>query len=281
LVGLMVGCACPVAATAQAANPAPRGEMVLLESAAASRVVEKVRSGVPGVVVEVCVKVGDTVAKGQELGHTELDATKLQLDLAKHAMDAKANVEAAHGQAEAWTVTREETAEAVHQRKADKSRLKWALAMEKMYRGTYEMQLDAEAAQLIQYEYWKQQYEMRFFRAPVSGVVSEVLAEVGKPVSFASHLFTISNDNSYVVPVTVPAALAKAGVPQDRLAVRLADGGTVSQAAVESVMDNPLAPGGKIINLRVHALDFPVATRANLMGMKFEVLLPQVAKGPR
>ena len=34
-------------------------------------------------------------------------------------------------------------------------------------------------------------YEKRFFRAPVDGIVTEVLVEVGKPVTIATHVFTI------------------------------------------------------------------------------------------
>ncbi|MEO8616698.1 MAG: biotin/lipoyl-binding protein, partial [Luteolibacter sp.] len=84
------------------------GEKLIYKSAGATRITEKVRANAPGVVVEIFVKVGDFVRKGDILGHTELDATKLQLDLAKRALDSKANVDAAQGQAEAWSVTREE-----------------------------------------------------------------------------------------------------------------------------------------------------------------------------
>jgi multidrug efflux pump subunit AcrA (membrane-fusion protein) len=251
--------------------------MVLIESAGACRVVENVRAGAPGVMVEINVKVGDMVQKGQILGHIDCDAVKLQLDLARHAMESKANVEAALGQAEAWTVTREETESAVRRRTAAKSRLEWALAMEKMYRSTYQVQVEAKKAQVIQYEYYKEQYDKRFFRAPVDGVVSEVLAEEGKPVTFATHCFTISNENTYAVPVSVPSSLAAAAIPQRTLPVRAADGKSVCSALVESVMNDPRAVGRKVIKLLVHAADFPAITQGDLLGMKFDVLLPQVA----
>jgi pyruvate/2-oxoglutarate dehydrogenase complex dihydrolipoamide acyltransferase (E2) component len=150
--------------------------------------------------------------------------------------------------------------------------------MEKMYRANYEVQLDAENVQQIQYDYWKDQFDKRHFRAPVEGVVSEVLVEVGKPVNFGTHVFTISNETTYSLPVTVPASLAVAAVPNKTLPVRSADGKSVSRALVDSVMDDPKAAGRKIIKLLVKAADFPATTRPNLMGMKFDVLLPQVAK---
>jgi multidrug efflux pump subunit AcrA (membrane-fusion protein) len=251
--------------------------MLLCESAAASRVVEKVRSTAQGILVESYVKVGDTVTKGQLLGHAELDATKLQLDLARQTMEATATVESAKKQAEAWTVVREETAEGVRRRKLEKSRLDWATAMEGMYRGTYEAQLEAETLQRINYEYWKSQYENRFFRAPVDGVVSEVMVEVGKPVNYATHLFTIRNEDTFSIPVPVPAELAEVAVSQKQLPVRTSDGKSVSHAHVHSVADDPRNAGGKILKLLVSAKDFPAAMRMKLMGMKFDVLLPQLA----
>jgi biotin carboxyl carrier protein len=257
------------------------GEMMLFESAGAVRVVEKVRAASQGMMVEVFVKVGDPVRKGQILGHTELESTKLQLDLARQAMDSKANVDAAQSLADAWTVTREETQEAVRKRKSEESRLAWAIAMEKMYQAQYEAQLDAENTQRIQYEHWKCQYENRFFRAPVDGIVSEVLVEVGKPVNLASHVFTVSNENTYALPVTMPSQLASAAVLNETLHVRSADGKSVSAARIDSVTDDPRSAGRKIVRLLVRVADLSAVTRANLMGMKFDVLLPQIAQENR
>lgn len=255
------------------------GEKLLFKSAGATRIAEKVRANAPGVVVEVFVKVGDFVRNGDILGHTELDATKLQLDLAKRALDSKANVDAAEGQAEAWSVTREETEEQVDRHKLEKTRLDWAIAMEKMYRANYEVQLETENTQQIQYDYWKAQYDNRYFRAPVDGIVSEIVAELGKNVNFASHVFTISNDSAFAFPISVPAAIANAVSPNDLLPIRSADGKSVNRALVESVIDDPRSAGAKIIKLLIKAAEFPAATRANLKGMKFDVLLPQVANG--
>ena len=275
---IAVGCACWSVATAQTIDRPPPAGVIACKSAGASLVAGQVRSAAPGTVMEVFVKVGDTVKKGQVLGHTELDATKLQLDLAEHALLDKSNVDSTEGQAEAWKVTREETEDAVRRHKAEKSRLKWALGMEKMFRGTYEAQVSAEGVQQIQYDYWKAQYEKRFFRAPVDGVVSAVLAEVGKAVSYATPVFTIDNDDTYAVPVSVPAPLVNAAVSHGWLTVRSADGKTVSRAMVDSVTDDPAGADRKIIKLLIHAVDLPVLARENLTGMKFDVLLPQVAQ---
>ncbi len=273
---LAIALSAALPANSQTPYPTRAAEMVLYQSAA-SKVLEKVRSEAPGVMVEISVKVGDPVRKGQILGHTELDATKLQLDLAQRAMESKANVEAAQGQAEAWTVTREETEDAVHRRKTEESRLSWAVAMEKMYRANYDSQLEVENVQLVQYEYWKQQYEKRFLKAPVDGIISEVLVDLGKGVNYATHVFTIRNENLYIIPIPVSAAVAEAASAEGTIPVRSSDGKSVSKAKVDSVSDDPRQVGGKVLKLMIEASDFPSALRAKLMGMKFDVLLPELA----
>lgn len=269
LSGLLVN-----SVTAQVAYPTAAGDQLLFESDGASRISEKVRAKSQGVMMAIFVKPGDAVRKGQLLGQTELDNTKLQLDLAKHALQSKANVNAAKSQAEAWSATREETEEAVRRRKMESTRLDWASAMEKMYQANYEAQLDAETTQQIQYDYWKNQYEKCFFRSPVDGVVSEVLVDAGKSINVASHLFTISNAGAYALPVEVPAAVAAAAVPGKTVPVRAADGKSVCHALVDSVSDTPAANGNKVVRLLVQLSDLPVPVRSKLGGMKFEVLLP-------
>jgi multidrug efflux pump subunit AcrA (membrane-fusion protein) len=269
----------PSVAFGQIPYRAAAGEMTLVESAGAARVAEKVRAEAAGTMMAVFVKPGEMVSKGQVLGHLDLDAAKLQLDLAEHTLHAKSNVEAARCQAEAWTVAREETAEAVRKRKVEKTRLDWASAMESYYQAQHQVQLDAEGAQLIQHDYWKSQYEKRFLRAPVDGVVTEVLADVGKKIELGAHVFTVSNENVYSIPVVVPAMLAEAAVPSQSLPVRASDGKSVSKAMVDSVIDDPRGAGKKIIRLLVKAADFPATIRPKLMGMKFDVLLPELADG--
>lgn len=261
-------------ASAQTPYSSASGEKLLFESSAASRLVEKVRAKSPGIMMAVFVKPGDVVRKGQLLGHTELDNTKLQLDLAKHALLSKSNVESAKNQADAWTVNREETEEAVRRRKMESTRLEWASSMEKMYQASYEVQLDAETTQQIQYDYWKDQYDKRFFRSPVDGVVSEVLVDVGKPVNYGSHLFTIANDGTYSLPVQVPASVADAVSSEKSVPVRSADGKSVCDARVDTVTDDPRENGMKIVRLLVKAADLPPAVRPKLGGMKFDVLMP-------
>lgn len=263
---------------ATADDSASSRDSMLFQSAESSRVLEKVRAASPGVIVELFVKPGDIVKKGQLLGQLDLDATKLQFQLAKAALDAKSNVEAAEGQAEAWSIARKETEDAIRKRRAEKSRLEWATAMEKMYRGTYEVQLDAEKTQQIQYDYWKDQYEKRFFRAPIDGVVTEVLSDIGKPVTIAAHVFTIRNDNVIAIPVTIPASIASEAQPGDTIPVRLVNSKLSSRAVIDRLTDLPNQTGDKSVRLLLPSTDVSTANRMKLIGMKFEVLFPLGAR---
>lgn len=223
------------------------------------------------------VKPGDPVRKGQILGHTELNDIKLQYDLAKQSLESEAALNAAKGHADAWTINREETEVAVRKRNAEKSRLEWATAMEKMYQATHKTQTELKITQQIQYDYWKREYENRFLIAPVDGVVSEVLLEVGKNVNFATHVFTINDEHSYSLPVSVPAPLAATVNLNDRLPIRSTTDQSVTKAKVESITDDPQSVGMKIIRLLVPAADFPASNRLQLSGKKFDVLLPEMA----
>lgn len=271
------GWGCSGMAAAQVPFRSQAGEKFLFESAAASRVVEKVRSESEGTMVRIFVKPGDSVVKGQVLGHFELDAAEHKLNLARHAMESRSSLDATLAQADSWTVTREETEVQVRKRNLEQSRLDWATAMERMYRATYEQKLEEKKAQKMEYEFCKDQFEKRHFRAPVDGIVTEVLLEVGNRVGIATHAFTISNDNAYSLPLIVPDAIADAAVSEKVLPVRTADGKSVAKAKVHSVSDDPKTTGSKIVRLLIKAADFPVVTRNRLMGMKFDVLLPQVA----
>ncbi|MCU0779000.1 MAG: HlyD family efflux transporter periplasmic adaptor subunit [Akkermansiaceae bacterium] len=263
----------------QAREPMDTGpdDKIIVESGEATPVTEKVRAAAPGTLVAILVKPGDNVKKDQILGHTELAATKYQLDLARHALENIAPLTAAEGQAEAWTATRVETEEAVRRRKVEKIRLDWAAGMEKFHRANHQAQLEQKKLQRIQYEYWQEQYEARFLRAPVDGVVTEVLSEPGKPVGYAAHVFTVSNEASYMIPVSVPAKLVQWVIANSMLPIRSSRSRFVTRGRVDSIIDDPSSPGRKIVRLLVSEADLPRGPDANPTGMTFDVLLPQDA----
>lgn len=266
----MLAAACVLAA----AQAAPAGKRVY-QTEAASRCVEKVRSQCLGTTMAVFVKPGDHVFKGQILGHAELEKAKLDHDLALAIWEAKSNVKAAECQADAWRVTREETENAVRKRDAAGTRLDWAAAMEGMYKANYEAQLDAENNQRLQYEYCKGQYEKRFFRSAVDGVVTEVKTEPGRSVALAAHVFTVSKDGYYSLLVRVSSVAAAALRDSLSLPVRPAGWNTSGEAKIEEISDDPNGPDAKIVRLLVNSQDFPAAMRGKLNGSKFDVLVPE------
>lgn len=259
---------------AEPLHHAAPGDKVIVESGAATKVAEKVRVQAAGTLVALFVQKGDPVSKDQLLGHTELEATKYQLDLARHALENIAPLKAAEGQAEASTAIREETEEAVRKRKAEQSRLDWAIGMEKFHRSNYEAKLAQKKLERIQFDYWSRQYEARFLRAPVEGVISEVRAEIGTKLGQSAHVLTISDESSYLVPVSVPAELAGGVRKSSRLPVRSTNGGHVARGVVSAVSKDPSCPGRIVIRLLLHGHDFPPQLAAHLPGMTFDVLLP-------
>ncbi len=276
---LLAACAAGFLFAGNASGEAPilptADALLRFESGAAVRVVEKVRASRPGTVIEIYAKVGDTVKKGQVLGHTELDAVKLSRDIAQATMEAQGNVDEKFWLQKAWTIQREEAEEAVKRRQVPKTRLDWAISMEKMYEAQYRTQLETEDIQKIQYEYFTQEYEARFFRAPVEGVVSEFLVAVGQGVNFATHVATIKNDKQFSVPVTLPVSLADSAMRAGTLLVRSPNGRAMIRAVVDSMIDDPAAPGErKIAKLLINEADLPSIPGQKTEGVKFDVFVP-------
>lgn len=249
--------------------------LLRFESGAAARVVEKVRASRPGTVIEVYAKVGETVKKGQVLGHTELDAVQMSKDMAQANLEAQGNVDEKFWQHKAWTIQREEAEEAVKRRQVPKSRLEWATSMEKMFEAQYRTQLEAEDLQKIQYEFYTQEYDARFFRSPVEGVVSEVLVAPGQGVNFATHVATVKNEAQFSVPVTLPVSLADSAMRAGTLLVRSPNGRAMIRAVVDSMIDDPSAPGErKIAKLLIKEADLPSIPGQKTEGVKFDVFVP-------
>lgn len=250
--------------------------LLRVESGLAGHVVEKIRSNRPGTVVEIYVKVGDTVKKGQILGHMELAGAKLNKELAEVSLDSKGALNTAYWQLEAWKITREETEDTVKKRQAPKSRLDWALSMEKFFDAQYTTQQEAKKVAKIMLDYHAQEYEERFFRATVDGIVTELPVVLGQGVNFATHVATISNDTQLSVPVTMPASLAESAMRAGTVLVRSPNGRSMIRAIVDSLVDDPAAPGErKIVRLLINDADIPTVAGQKTDGMKFDVFVPK------
>ena len=193
-----------VAVPSRGEERAPNNTVALAGSgsAVAAQVVEVVRAMRAGTMVELLVKPGDVVRKGQLLGNQEADQAKLNLDTARAALEAKGTLDQMFAQYQALTVSREEMEEAVHKRTAQKSRLRYAILMEDWARGQFEAQQDIKKVQKIYFDHYQNEYEARFFHAPVDGVIAEVKAVLGQAVGVGATVFTISCDSHRLSPVS-------------------------------------------------------------------------------
>lgn len=249
--------------------------LAMVESGVAEPLVEKVRTKRPGTVVELFVKVGDTVSKDQVLGHTELDQAKLNMDTARQNLEATGSLDQMFWLHRAWTSTREEAEEAVRKRTAPRTRLEYAESMEKWAESQYRAQQDMKKVQKIHYEFYKNEYESRFFRSPVDGVVTEVKVAVGQTVGIAAHAFTISNEAQLSVPVTVPAPAADAAAAAGSVPVREKAGKATIWAKVAGSRDHPGEPGvKKILRLLIPKRDVSAVAGQAKQALRFDVLVP-------
>lgn len=277
---------CVVAVILSAAAPAGAAErgarkpvaVTRVESGTAEAVVEVIRAKRAGTLVELLVKPGDAVSKDQVLGHTELETAKLSVDTARANLEATGTLDQMFWQYQALSVTREETEEAVRKRTAPKSRLQYAINMEKWAKGQYEAQQDLKKVQKIHFEHYQREYEARIFHSPIDGVVTEVKVAVGQAVGIGAAAFTVSNESHLSVPVTVPAAAAEAALQAGKLSLRAKSGGAPVWGTVAGVSEHPGMPGVmKVLRLWIDKSDLPAGVAAR--ALKFDVLVPDMGTG--
>ncbi len=256
------------------ARRAPDSDALLVQSGPAERLREVVRTSAQGTLVALFVKPGEKVRRGQLLGHLDLEETRWKRDLARQAFESKAAVEAAKRNAEAWRISREEARLAVRKREAERTRLEWATAMEAVHQAHYEAALETKDQQRIQFEHWQSQYAKRFLYAPTDGVVSDIRVEPGTKLTEAAMVLTISDDDAYSVPLSVPSAVADAARPGSVVSVRAPDRKSVGRARIERVSSDPRDAGSRIVHLSLRSSELPSAARSRIAGFRFEVLLP-------
>jgi len=196
-----------------------------VDSGPPGKALEVIRAKRAGTLIALFVKPGDVVSKNQLLGHTELDAAKLNVDMARANLEATGTLDQMFWQYQALITTREEVEEAVHKRTAPKSRLQYAIAMENWAKGQYQAQQEIKKVQQINYEHCQLEYDARFFHSPIDGVITEVKVAVAQAVSLGAVAFTLTNDTR----VSIPAA---ALVMPDAAALQVEKSPTVEKSSV-------------------------------------------------
>jgi multidrug efflux pump subunit AcrA (membrane-fusion protein) len=268
---------CPLPAGPPATPVANEGKLTQITSSAATKAEEIVRIAAAGTMEEVNARVGDSVTKGQPLAHTELYSTKMNLDTAKANFEANGTLYQNLEEYKAATIQREQAEEAVRQSRNRSTilQLELAKAQEEAAKGQYQAQLDAKVVQKIQLDYWQGEYQRRIVTSSLDGTVTEVLVKPGVGVNYATHVFTVRKEGYHSILVTAPAALADSAAQMSSLKVRAPGGGSLIDATVDSVSDDPSAPGkNKILKLFIPDSDIPTPGGSTPDGMKFDVFIP-------
>ncbi len=249
-----------------------------VESGAAEQTSEIVRVKRAGTVVALFVKAGDTVKKGQVMGHTELDQAKLNMDTAATNLNAEGALNQMYWQHQAMIHSRADAETNARKRLISESRLQQAISMEKWAEGQYQVQKDLKKVQKIHYNHYKSEYDSRIFRAPFDGVVKEVKVTLAQSVGLAYHAFTITNDTYWSVPVSLSESSAKAAVQAGRIPLRAKSGGATIWGTVAGVSDQFTAAGmSKIVRLLVDKNDLK-GHQAKVVpqDLKFDIIVPAV-----
>lgn len=279
VAGLCVLLACvamPPSARSDGAPLPDLGSAIRVESGLAHDAVQTVRAQRAGTLVALFVKVGDTVAKDQVLGHLDLSQARLNLETSKANLEGTGTLDQMFWQHQAAITARKEVELAVRKRTAAKSRLEHAVNMENYAEGQYQAQRDLKAVQRIHYEHYRREYENCFLRSPIEGTVKEVKVAVGQGVGVAAHVFTISNGSKVEVLVTVPVAAAEAALRAGRLPMRPKAGGATVWANVAGV-DPPPEPNAPTRTLRLLAdrSDAEAGGPGGAVPTAFDVMVPR------
>ncbi len=182
------------------------------DSGTPEKALEVIRAKRAGTLVALFVKPGDFVSKNQLLGHTELDAAKLNVDMARANLEATGTLDQMFWQYQALITTREEVEEAVRKRTSPKSRLQYAIAMENWAKGQYQAQQEIKKVQRINYEHCQLEYDARFFHSPIDGVITEVKVAVAQAVGLGAAAFTVTNDTRAPILAAAPVMPAAASM---------------------------------------------------------------------
>lgn len=248
--------AAPAADAPQAALPTVvvRGAGATAGTATLDAVVEPVRqtvlaAQVPGAIVALLVKAGDSVRAGQAL--VRIDANAAQQGVAASA----AQVEAARAQLNVASREHDRSQQLfakqyISQAAMDQAQAQWEAAQAQFNA----LQAQARAAQA--------QSGLHVLVAPYAGVVSEVPVSLGDMVMPGRPLLTLHDPSALRVTVAVPQALLPA-LSQDLRNVRYEIPGTAA-AAPQPALSAQLLP---TVDPATHTAQLRLALPAGLQGV--------------
>lgn len=225
----------------QAADIVPK--MKVFSSGESSGVIEKIRTQAPGTIVRVHVTKGQQVRRGTLLAELDSDNHRHQLEIARQNMEARGNVRRLESILAARRSELNDAEEQFRKRTITRNRLSQVENMVDAAQAELDMALEAKKIAQANYEHALDQYEKRFIRSPVDGVVEEVLVTEGQPVGYAAHVCTVANPQAAIFTVSVPAELAEALRQLDSVLVRRSGQKEFINASILNMTEDPASPG--------------------------------------
>lgn len=213
--------------------------------------VQAIRSLAPGTITKIYARPGQLVKAGEILAELDYDQQLYQRNTAKAQMDSEGGMQSAEGQLSQRKAELEEARDLLKKRVIAEYRVASAEAWVRWAEGQLKSIREQKEQQKLAYEYWATEYEKRFIRAPLDGVITELKVSEGQGIGIAAHVFTQNNPSAMQLSTSVVAAQMGNVNVNDKLLVRPPGGGKLMQAVVQEVIDDPADPTKKIVRLLV------------------------------
>lgn len=256
---------------AQEAEPAVRGYAQLKADQSGAPTVA-VRSLAPGTVTKIYARPGQQIKYGEILSELDYDQQLYQRDTSKAQAEAEGGMQSAEGQLAQRKADLEEMKELLRRRQVAEYRVVSAEAWVQWAEGQLKAIREQKEQQKITYEYWSNEYEKRFIRSPLDGVVAEVKVTEGQGIGVAAHVYTITNTNATQLTAVMTAdQLGNVGV-KDRVLVRQPGSKKLVPAVVQEIVEDPADKTKKTVRL---LFDNRLAGEAIKPG-QFDLFLPSI-----
>lgn len=235
---------------AQDGEKAARG-FVQLAADQAGTPVQAVRSLAPGTITKIYARPGQQVKFGEILAELDYDQQRYQRDSAKAQAEAEGGLQSAEGQLAQRKADLEEARDLLRRRQIAEYRVISAEAWVHWAEGQLKAIREQKEQQKLTYEYWSDEYEKRFIRAPFDGVITELKVTEGQGIGIAAHVFTESNPNATQLSANLTAVQLGNLSVKDKIMVRQPDGKKLVEAVVQEILEDPADKTKRIVRLLV------------------------------
>ncbi len=235
---------------AQDVEKTPRG-FVQLAADQAGAPLQAVRSLAPGTITRIYARPGQQVKFGEILAELDYDQQRYQRDSAKAQAEAEGGMQSAEGQLAQRKADLEEARELLRRRQIAEYRVVSAEAWVHWAEGQLKAIREQKEQQKLTYDYWSDEYEKRFIRAPFDGVITELKVTEGQGIGIAAHVFTQSNPNATQLTTSLTSAQLGGLSVKDKIMVRQPESKKLVEAVVQEILEDPADKTKKVVRLLV------------------------------